>query len=163
ESDTPAGAIHDCWGASESLVAWRELTGFRCLGEPCRCAVIGLFPRGLPRLTGQRAFSGHFSAKNTLRGRLFSNINYSCLGQYPILEKSEAVAGRRLGLFLSWSDFFPIRRRGLIGGERDSPGVPADRRLSGVFWSRGYPGIPLPQRTVGRTKPPNWQPKQSRN
>ena len=28
----------------------------------CSCAVIGLFPRDLPRLTGQGIFSGHFSA-----------------------------------------------------------------------------------------------------
>src|SRR5262249_25403983 len=34
ESDTHAGADPYCWGASESLVASRELTGFRCLGEP---------------------------------------------------------------------------------------------------------------------------------
>ena len=78
------------------------------------------------------------------------------------MEKSEAVAGRRLGLFQSWSGFCPIRSLGSIGGEGDSLAVPGDRRLSDVFWSRVYPDVPMPGRTVGRTKPPNWQPKQSR-
>jgi hypothetical protein len=37
---------------------------FSLLGRTnCRCAVIGLFPRGLPRLTGQRSFSSHFSSE----------------------------------------------------------------------------------------------------
>jgi len=62
------------------------------------------------------------------------------------LEKSEAVAGRRLGLFQSWFDTCPIRppgRKGLA----DSPGRPqAIRRLL----EQGLPGhSPAPAHSGG--------------
>jgi hypothetical protein len=115
-----------------------------CTLDRCLGAARSVNLRHSPFIRSQGGLQIHL-----LPGSLFFNISYSWCRQYPISEKSEAVAGRRWGLFQSWSGFCRIKRPDSTSGAKDLPIARDDPRLSGACSNRVCPTLKVPKARAG--------------